>query len=816
MRAKFSKAVGLSLLAIGALCGQSAVTNVWVGGDSAGGGWANPANWSEGTPQSGQVVKICGGASVAMANEDYATAKVVGAFDIQDEGSTLYLPQEATAANTFAPVNLGDGTRLFIQGKKNTTIKGLSGSGTVTNAASSMLVLTIGVAGDTTLYEFSGRIDGRIGINSTGRQRLTGTESTTPERLVVLRNKDAHNGEPVCGTLDIMSFGKGGDASSSIGKPPPAGTEEGSVDIRFSGWLTYFGMGETTDRNFAFRYLTSGARAYPNTLDAGPNGGVTFTGKFELAKESGCAARMVLTGSNTAECILAGPFADGGSGTTHITKRGSGTWRFADNAARSNRNGFAIEEGTLKFDSIAEAGEMCSLGLATKLQKPYQGTYVSDNDVAYAYALGGTTTNAVFEFSGTNYDEVATRPLVLTGRGGHFKSGSPIRKGGISFSGISALADGDEVKTLYLSGTNKLSRIAEVSDGEGRLGVTKLGSGTWHLYGNQTFSGPLNVEQGRLVVGPRPYTWFRFTVKGVTEEVFYLNEIGLFDAAGERQNLGLNAVYADGLELGAYRNNDFDLHALGLEEVTVATNKSIFYHATLTIGNLFDGDVATCWRTAKTNSSGLPKWEANWVPLVFRLSEDANVVSGCDIVSWSSQSVTAFSLEGSVDGKTWVNLLDKQAGEFDYTKTKKWLSDLSDFPSADGRHVPADGWTFTGHEPVSGSQLENVSAVNVAPGATLKAVGPVTLNRLTVDAVRGNGTVDGFDFAENGVLDVVSSPDGESRIVLSIGLLNSPEGALKRLSGWRVTFDGAKSCARISVEDGVLTVTRPGMVVVVR
>ena len=110
------------------------VTNCWKGGNSTGGGWATAANWSAGVPVKGQVVKIDGGASVEMSNDDYATAKLASAFDIQDEGSTLYLPQAATAANAFAPVNLGEGTRLCIQGGKNTTINGLSGHGVVTNA----------------------------------------------------------------------------------------------------------------------------------------------------------------------------------------------------------------------------------------------------------------------------------------------------------------------------------------------------------------------------------------------------------------------------------------------------------------------------------------------------------------------------------------------------------------------------------------------------------------------------------------------------------------------------------------------------------
>ncbi|MBR4937671.1 MAG: hypothetical protein IKZ22_02210, partial [Kiritimatiellae bacterium] len=384
-------------------------------------------------------------------------------------------------------------------------------------------------------------------------------------------------------------------------------------------------------------------------------------------------------------------------------------------------------------------------------------------------------------------------------------------------SGVSVLEEGDAVKTLYLSGKNVAGQLGNVSDGKGRLGITKEDSGTWTLFGNQTFSGPLNVEAGKLIVArQRPYTWFKFIVRGVTGEVFYLNEIGIFDAEGNRLNLGIKAVYSENLSLGAYGNNTFDTCKLGFGEATIATSSSVYYHATSKVDCLFDGDVEKCWRTAKTATSGIPDWDVNWVPIVFRLPEGACEASACDIVSWSTQSITAFSLEGSCDGTTWVNLLEKPKGEFDYSKTKKWLSDLSAFPSADGKHIPAEGWRFVGHEPAAGSQLQNVSAVNVAPGATLKAVGQVALNCLTIDAASGNGVVDGFDFAEEGTLQVVSGSAGLRQFTAPLLLANLPEGALARLKKWKVAVNGVRTAASVSYADGVVTVTRPGGVIVLR
>lgn len=830
---KIGSWMGVSLLTAafalpGALKGDVA-TNVWQGGNSTGGGWATAANWSLGVPVKGQVVKIDGGASVEMSNDDYATAKLASAFDIQDEGSTLYLPQAATAANTFAPVNLGEGARLFIQGEKDTTLKGLSGFGLITNATAATRKLYIGVAGSTTQWEFGGVIAGKIIVYNLARMRFSGTESTATGGIVVYRNKNSDNGDPVCGILEIARFGKGGDDASSIGKPPASSSSsEASIDIRYSGWLSYFGLGETTDRNFAFRYLTGGEAAYPNTLDAGANGGVTFTGTFELARTAGYAARMVLTGSNTSECVIAGGMKDTGSGggATHITKKGIGAWRFADNDSRKNVGGIAVEEGTLRFDSIAEVGTVCSLGLATNLQKPYQGAYTADNNREYAYILGGATTNAVFEFTGSAYNTVSTRPMVLTGKGGHLKNGSPVKEG-ISFSGVSALADGDDVKTLYLSGASPLSSLGEVSDGDGKVGITKLDSGTWLLFGNQTFSGPLNVEAGKLMVGARPYTWFRFTVKGVSNQVFYMQEVGLFNARGERQNLNISAVNPPALynyaeNKGDYLSNSIDYRTLLLGQAVVATTKTIYYwrKESFWISGLFDGTLDNVWRSAVRTDTAKPTADSNWIPIVFRLPEGADVVSACDVVTGAKdnigQSVTAFSLEGSCDGENWAPLLDKTTEDFSGKIANKWVSNNVSFPSADGKHIPAEGWRFTGHEPAAESQLENVSAVNVAPGATLKAVGAVTLNMLTLDAMRGNGTIDGFDFAKTGVVDVLSADSSEREIRASITFLNCPEGALKRLEGWRVTFDGVRNGATVSVVDDVVTVRRPGTVVVVR
>jgi hypothetical protein len=181
--------------------------------------------------------------------------------------------------------------------------------------------------------------------------------------------------------------------------------------------------------------------------------------------------------------------------------------------------------------------------------------------------------------------------------------------------------------------------------------------------------------------------------------------------------------------------------------------------------------------------------------------------------------VTAFSLDGSCDGVVWTNLVNKvnkEKGDFDYTQLNKWLSDLSAYPSE--THVPAEGWRFVGHEGSDEfSSLENVSAVSVASGATLKAEGSaVSLHCLTLDAANGNGTIDGFDFAENGVVNFVNAPSGAQALDVQIRLANLPDGALARLNGWSVAFNGQRRSAKVTFDGTKATVVRPGTRIIIR
>ena len=95
--------------------------------------------------------------------------------------------------------------------------------------------------------------------------------------------------------------------------------------------------------------------------------------------------------------------------------------------------------------------------------------------------------------------------------------------------------------------------------------------------------------------------------------------------------------------------------------------------------------------------------------------------------------------------------------------------------------------------------LQSVSGVSVSPGATLKAEGQVTLPAITVDCTAGNGTIDGFDFASGGTVNLVNLASNDAMEV-PFTLANLPDGALDRLNAkraWSVTVNGSRSASRI-------------------
>ena len=681
---------------------------------------------------------------------------------------------------------------------------------------------------------FSGDIGENLRIYCEGRWQLTGTQSVCDPNTMVADNRGRGAAGP---RLAVAKFGNGRNDPSSIGKGNTP-----TLSFRTNGgYFLYTGNGETTDRKFHTQ--SSNTPTQPSFIDAGANGGLNIAGDVAVSHFQGRMERLVLTGSNSVPCRISGELTSGdqqqssggATGGLFFIKRGSGTWRFADYVngntlnvgKRNNCTGFTIEEGTLQFDSLADTNKYCSLGLGTRLQEPYSGVYDSSRNVDYFFRLGRTNaTHSIptLELSGLGSADwgvnVGTRKVAMAGSG-RISNASTNR---FRLGGVSALAGGAEaVKYLHLGGTRDGGdEILDLTDGAGKLGVVKDGSGTWTLGGDINFTGLLDVREGTLVV--KRYnsrnTWFRFTITEMLQNSdFYYH---YFEEAGGRTDIyPLGKQYQPGLaEFGLFDTNGIQLNkgvtncwksseveagGIAYDYAGVGGTNTIQYNGTPDNYSLdklcdskFSSTVHSWWagncgggNLSQTNSSG-------WASFVLCLPPDAAEVSSWDVgqfyrldASSCWRDITACILESSPDGVNWsvvTNVTRIPLPTHDTSLQKFWCSDFSTTVT------PHTGWPLQGDSGRTWTVMPN-TPVKVAAGATLRAdisaneaAGAPVLNDITLSA-SGGGTIDGFAFAASGTLSIENMPAASGRVDIPVAFVNAT--GLGNMAKWSLYLDGA-------------------------
>lgn len=114
--------------------------------------------------------------------------------------------------------------------------------------------------------------------------------------------------------------------------------------------------------------------------------------------------------------------------------------------------------------------------------------------------------------------------------------------------------------------------------------------------------------------------------------------------------------------------------------------------------------------------------------------------------------------------------------------------------------------------------LDNVSSVSVAAGATLRAEGDIApLRGITVDAVAGMGTIDGFEFSGDGGTLTVANMDTSAASVTLPGTYSSDGGTLSNVADWNLVVNGRPSTGfSITADGGALKLTRRGLLMLIR
>ena len=402
---------------------------------------------------------------------------------------------------------------------------------------------------------------------------------------------------------------------------------------------------------------------------------------------------------------------------------------------------------------------------AWRLQGSHDGETWSDLDVRTGY-LAKTNRNTWAEDDGfalSPDDTLNDAGLLTVCKGASLTLGSGMSEtvGGLAGDGRVTLAGAD--LTLAVVADRGPIFCGNVS-GDG--GLVKDGAGVQIMYGTNTFDGPVVVRDGILrIQDAAPFRWFKFTIKGVldaTTNATQISEFALYNINGQRQNLGL----VQGGSVTTLLPGQF------------ATPESYTGSSSEAADKLFDGAFNTKW--CLTSNGPKPDTSNTWRTVVMRLADTATEVIGYNLSSANDVPVrdpTAWTLEGSVDGITWVTIDDRADVTPPATRLVYYNGGVS-------YELEATRAVSFG-EPGGGSDaIPFGSVVEVCEGATLDVHTAERIGALRIDMLNA-GTITAFNPEHGGALHIVNAPAGaRSGLVLPLILDSVPD--ISGLKSWSV------------------------------
>ena len=482
--------------------------DTWVGGGSNN-HWSNAANWQAGVAPSAGDQLIFQGTALTATQNDFTAGTSFQSLEFQSNNfsiagnsftvtGSITTDSGVSGTSISAPLALNGAVTVSVAGSNSLSLSGaVSGSGSLTTTASGKLSLAAAnsYSGGTTLDAgMVSFVSGGLGFSGTitlgGTSTLQWAGSNTQDissRLALANAASA--------TLDVQSntvtlaTGFGGSSTAS---------------------LTKAGLGTL---------ILTGSDGY--------SGGTTInSGTLQVGNPP-----SQMTGS-----LGSGPIVDNGalaidvSGTTTIAGVISGTGTLSQSSSMMNSNTLVLT-GTNTFSGAVSVGSYCTLQVGSGGSSGTLGSGGVSGSGTLTFDSGSTQTVSNTLSGGLALTQEGSGALVLTGSNSYtgsttVNSGSTLRLGGSSVlpdgsSAVAATVNGtldlngysptlpglsgsgtvttsvSGLATLSVGNTNLSSTFSGViQDGSGQLALTKAGTGTLILTGNNTFSGGTTINSG--------------------------------------------------------------------------------------------------------------------------------------------------------------------------------------------------------------------------------------------------------------------------------------------------------------------------------
>ena len=329
--------------------------------------------------------------------------------------------------------------------------------------------------------------------DSGGARNVTKTQVGT----LVLSGANTYSGKTsiLDGTLSASSLNNIGTpvASSSLGRPTTVAN--GTIDLgstTTTGVLIYTGGATTTDRVINLAGTTGGG-----TIDQSGTGALVFSS--DLTATGAGSKTLTLQGSNANTGTLQGAIVNS-TGTTALTKAGTGTWILSSNT--SNYSGVTnVNAGTLRTTQANALGSATGgtnvvsgavLELNGNFTLPAEAILLSGTGLAGAGALlatgNVTAPGRVGTIGSVNIGATMGNTLTLNGTFHKESRGDLTYVGGGNIVANSAIGDGDYTLST-LTGRLYLSTTPDLTTNVGILSVVSgAPSNTANLTGNLSFA----------------------------------------------------------------------------------------------------------------------------------------------------------------------------------------------------------------------------------------------------------------------------------------------------------------------------------------